>query len=232
MLKRLDGTPPDEPFPGPEEALPGPEGLMAVGGCLSVPRLLNAYRSGVFPWFSEGEPVLWWSPDPRWVLRPAALRVSRSLRKRLCREEFTVTYDRDFEAVIRACAEPRAGAEGTWISDDIIGAYLALHRAGYAHSFEAWQSGQLVGGLYGVALGRVFFGESMFHRVTDASKIALVTAVERLTVWGYGLIDCQLYTPHLARFGARALSRRGFVRCLRRSLADRPDPEAFGGSSR
>lgn len=226
-MKRLDGTPADEPFPEPEEALRLPEGLIAVGGCLSVPRLLNAYRSGVFPWFSEGEPLLWWSPDPRWVLRPAALRVSRSLRKRLRGGEFTVTHDRDFEAVIRACAEPRTGAEGTWISEDIIQAYLALHRAGHAHSFETWRSSQLVGGLYGVALGRMFFGESMFHRVTDASKVALVASVERLAAWGFGLIDCQLYTPHLERFGARALSRRGFIRCLRRSLADLPHPDAF-----
>lgn len=229
MLTSLDQTPADAPFPSVSGALRHPEGLLAVGGCLSVPRLLSAYREGIFPWFSDGEPILWWSPDPRWVLQPKQLKVSKSLAKRCQRGDYKVTYDRAFETVIRACAAPRAAGEGTWISEAVIKAYLALHQQGYAHSFEAWQSDVLVGGLYGVALGQMFFGESMFHRQTDASKVALVSAAQHLTTWGFSLIDCQMHTAHLQRMGARPLSRRGFCRCVRRLVTLDVASTAFGG---
>jgi leucyl/phenylalanyl-tRNA--protein transferase len=201
-------------FPPVERALHEPNGLLAAGADLSVGRLLQAYERGIFPWSSEGQPLLWWSPDPRMVLVPSELRLSRSLRKRLARRDYEVRADTAFEEVMRACAAPRAGQDGTWITGEMIEAYLRLHRAGHAHSIETWIGGQLAGGLYGVALGRAFFGESMFTRAPDASKIALAHLVRQLGRWDCGLIDCQMATAHLARFGAREIPRPEFMRRL------------------
>lgn len=212
-------------FPPVEHA--SPEGLLAIGGDLSSHRLLDAYRHGIFPWYSAGQPILWWSPDPRAVLYPERLKVSRSLRKTLRRGRFSVTFDYDFESVIRACSEPRLiGGEpsaGTWITDEMKAAYVELHRAGYAHSVEAWFDSKLAGGLYGVALGRGFFGESMFHRETDASKVALTGLVELLKRWEFHFIDCQLTSEHILSLGAEEIPRRRFLAELEGALAY-PDP--------
>jgi leucyl/phenylalanyl-tRNA--protein transferase len=201
------------------------EGLLAVGGDLGSDRLLAAYRNGIFPWYSEGEPILWWSPDPRLVLYPEELRVSRSLRKVIKRDLFDITFDQAFEAVIRACAEAkRSYGEGTWITDEMRSAYCALHRQGVAHSVEAWQGERLVGGLYGIAIGRVFFGESMFSRVSNASKVAFVALVENLKRLRFKLIDCQVRTDHLMRFGAREIPRKTFLEQLEKAVGNpRPD---------
>jgi len=203
-----------DPFPPVERALEEPNGLLAAGADLSVARLVSAYERGIFPWYSDGQPVLWWSPDPRMVLFPDKLRIPRSLRKRLARHDYEVTADTAFEEVIRGCAAPRRDHDGTWITDDMLAAYVRLHRAGHAHSIETWIGGRLAGGLYGVALGRMYYGESMFTRVPDASKIALVHLVRQLERLGFGMIDCQMATAHLARFGAREIPRAGFVRKL------------------
>ena len=197
-------------FPDPELALDRPNGLLATGGDLGSRRLLCAYRRGIFPWFSDGQPILWWSPDPRAVLWPDTLRIGRTLRRKMRREAFTVTVDTVFDRVIRECAAPRPGQDGTWITQEMVDAYARLHRAGHAHSVECWHGGELAGGLYGVAIGRAFFGESMFSRVTDASKVALV----HLCALGFGLIDCQLPNPHLARLGAVEMDRRRFLALL------------------
>lgn len=220
MLFRLAPNP-TSPFPDPALAETEPNGLLAVGGDLSPDRLCNAYRLGIFPWYSEGQPILWWSPDPRLVLLPEQFRISRSLRKTLGRGSLSVSLDRDFGAVIRACAAPRPDAAGTWILPEMVRAYERLHALGLAHSAEAWHDGQLVGGLYGIAMGRVFFGESMFSRARDASKVALVHLVRRLAAWDYTLIDCQVYTPHLASLGATEIPREDFRRHLATAL-DQP----------
>ena len=200
-------------FPPPHLAIK--EGLLAVGGDLGTEQLLLAYRSGIFPWYSPGEPILWWSPDPRLVLYPDELRTSRSLRKVIKRKSFRITFNNNFDAVIRACAEAkRAYGEGTWITDEMEDAYCLLHRKGYAHSVEAWQGERLAGGLYGIAIGRAFFGESMFSRVSNASKVALVTLVENLKRLNFKLIDCQVRTDHLIRFGAREIPRKMFLEQL------------------
>jgi len=214
MLMVLDPNDRHQPFPDVSEALAEPNGLLAVGGCLSPGRLEIAYRSGIFPWFGHGEPILWWSPDPRMVLVPDEFRISRSLRKTLRKTPFTFSYDRQFEAVLTACAGPRKAVDGTWITEGMMSAYVALHRLGKAHSFEVCLDGQLVGGLYGVAIGQVFYGESMFHRVTDASKAAMAFAVEKLRAWGVGLIDCQMHTDHLSSLGARPIRRGEFIDLL------------------
>ena len=209
----------DTPFPPVEQALTDPNGLLAIGGELGTKRLLAGYSQGIFPWYSEGDPLLWWSPDPRMVLFPAELKISRSLRKRLKQADQEIRLDSDFRSVMQACATaPRAGQNGTWVLPEMIEAYCELHRQGYAHSVEIWQDGVLVGGLYGVALGAMFFGESMFHRATDASKIALVT----LASLGYGMIDCQMHTPHLASLGAREILRQEFIETLEQ-LVSQPD---------
>ena len=197
-----------------EDALRRPNGLLAAGGGLSVRRLIEAYSRGCFPWYNEGEPVLWWSPDPRMVLEPGQLHVPKSLRRRMRRGDISVTADLAFADVMAGCAEPRDDQGGTWITREMMAAYTALHAEGHAHSIEAWQDGLLVGGLYGVALGRAFFGESMFTRVPDAAKIAFVTLVTQLQRWEFGVIDCQMKTEHLARFGAREIPRAAFVRQL------------------
>ena len=204
----------DDPFPPVETALREPNGLLCAGADLSVERLIAAYRSGIFPWYSGGEPILWWSPDPRMVLFCDELKVSRSLAKNLRNKGFEIRIDSAFSGVIKACAEPRKGEPGTWIGKEMHAAYVALHRAGHAHSFETWQGEQLVGGLYGIAIGRAFFGESMFSRATDASKVALVALVEELRARGSPMIDCQQRTPLLASLGARTIPRRQFLRRL------------------
>ncbi len=202
----------DDPFPDPAKALKEPNGLLCAGADLSAARLLDAYRQGIFPWYAGGEPILWWSPDPRMVLYCDELRVSRSLAKSIRNKGFEVRIDSAFSKVTKACAEPRKGEPGTWLGKDMQAAYLALHRAGHAHSFETWQADRLVGGLYGVSVGRAFFGESMFSRATDASKVALVALVEALRERGFPMIDCQQRTPLLASLGAREIPRRQFLR--------------------
>jgi leucyl/phenylalanyl-tRNA--protein transferase len=201
----------DTPFPPVERALKDPNGLLAAGADLSVPRLLEAYRRGIFPWFSGEEPILWWSPDPRMVLHVAELKVSRSLGKSMRNKGYRVTADTAFADVLEGCAERK---EGTWLGPQMRRAYLALHRAGYAHAFETWRGDDLVGGLYGVAVGRMFYGESMFSRATDASKVALVHLIEELKVRQFPLVDCQMRTPLLASLGAREIPRRSFLRQL------------------
>jgi leucyl/phenylalanyl-tRNA--protein transferase len=208
MSNRLSDT---SFFPPVETALADPNGLLAMGGDLSVERLLDAYRHGIFPWFNPGEPILWWSPDPRMVLVPDEVRVTRSLAKRIRNAGFEVRLDTAFADVMRGCAEPREGAGGTWISPAMVAAYTRLHQAGYAHSVETWREGKLAGGLYGVAIGRMFYGESMFSREPDASKVALVRLARQLQQWGFGLIDCQMETPHLASLGARTMPRAAFT---------------------
>ena len=199
-------------FPSLNQALSEPNGLIAIGGDLSLPRLLNAYQHGIFPWFSEGEPILWWSPNPRMVLFPDALKISNSLKKTLKNKPFDVRFNTAFHQVISACSHtPRAGQPGTWITQDIIEAYCTLHNAGYAISAECWQDNTLVGGCYGVKIGKMFYGESMFHLVTDASKVAFVHLVQKLKSEGVSLIDCQMKTAHLARFGAKEISRDDFI---------------------
>ena len=202
-------------FPPLDAALAEPNGLLAAGGDLSPARLIDAYRRGIFPWYSDGQPLLWWSPDPRMVLYVGEFRMSRSLAKRVKRREFEIRVDTAFDAVIDACASvPRGGQAGTWITREMIAAYRRMHRLGYAHSIEAWRDGELAGGLYGLALGKVFFGESMFARATDASKVCLAALVALLQQLGVGLIDCQQETGHLASLGARAIPRREFARAL------------------
>jgi leucyl/phenylalanyl-tRNA---protein transferase len=213
-------------FPPADEA---EEGLLAVGGDLRPDRLLLAYSRGIFPWYEKG-PILWHSPDPRMVLRADELRVSRSLRKTIRRAPFRLTLDAAFVRVMAACGSVRRpGQRSTWITPAMRDAYEELHRRGLAHSVEAWKDGQLAGGLYGVSLGAVFFGESMFARAPDASKVAFVALVEQLRAWRIGLIDCQVYTPHLARFGAREWPRRQFLKELRKALErpTRQGPWAF-----
>jgi leucyl/phenylalanyl-tRNA--protein transferase len=204
----------DIAFPDVSLALTEPDGLLAVGGDLSPERILNAYQRGIFPWYSDGQPILWWSPNPRTVLDPQQPKISRSLRKVLRQDRFETSYDRSFEAVIKACAAPRETETGTWITDAMMQAYITLHRLGHAHSFECWQDGELVGGLYGIAIGRVFFGESMFSRARDASKVAFVQLARQLVAWQDGLIDCQVYTPHLASLGAVNIPREQFLQQL------------------
>ncbi len=203
----------------PDPSLAEPDGLLAVGGDLSPRRLVAAYALGIFPWFSAETPILWWSPDPRLVLIPEELHVPRSLSRTLRRGPFTFTADRAFEAVIRRCSEtPRPGQDGTWITEEMVDAYLRLHHLGLAHSFEAWEGANLAGGLYGVSLGAAFFGESMFSDRPDASKAAFVRSVEFLAARGIGLVDCQVRTDHLVRFGARELPRADFLARLADAL--------------
>ena len=195
-------------------ALRDPDGLLAVGGDLSIERLLAAYRRGIFPWYSGDQPILWWSPDPRSVLFPGKLHISRNLRKTLRKQQYKITFDTAFADVIRACSQPRADDLGTWITDEMQQAYIRLHQAGYAHSVECWLNGKLVGGLYGVSLGNVFFGESMFSNVSDASKIAFVFLVRQLQRWQFGVIDCQIQSTHLDQFGAELIPRSEFITLL------------------
>ena len=205
----------DPTFPDPSLALSEPNGLLAVGGDLSPNRILNAYRNGIFPWFSEGEPILWWSPAPRAVIFPKDIKVSKSLKKSIRKGSYQITLDQAFDEVVNKCSQPRIidgdVEDGTWITDEMKQAYGELHRAGFAHSVEAWFKGELVGGLYGISMGKVFFGESMFTRKTDASKVAFVTLVHQLINWDFELIDCQIASNHLSRFGAVDIPRTQFM---------------------
>jgi leucyl/phenylalanyl-tRNA--protein transferase len=211
-----------DPFPPVERALKNPNGLLAAGADLSVERLLEAYRRGVFPWYSSGQPPLWWSPDPRMVLFCAELKVSRSLAKSIRNKGYEVRVDTAFPEVLRGCSEPRKYEPGTWLGPDMRVAYSRLHSEGYAHSFETWLGNELVGGLYGVAVGRMFYGESMFSRATDASKVALVKLVEFLKKRGFPVIDCQMHTPLLESLGAGEIPRADFLRALG-SLVNYPE---------
>jgi leucyl/phenylalanyl-tRNA--protein transferase len=193
-------------------------GLLAVGGDLSPRRLLEAYRQGIFPWYSQMEPILWWAPDPRFILFPEEIKVTRSMRQFLKKDLVRITYDRDFLAVIAACRKPRPKQEDTWITPEMQAAYVRLHKIGVAHSVEVWQEGALVGGLYGVSLGSCFFGESMFSQVSNASKAALIDLSRHLRTFGFSLIDCQVYTPHMESFGARHIPRREFMALLKKAL--------------
>ena len=219
------------PFPPLRSALKDPNGLLAAGGDLSPERLLEGYRQGIFPWYSEGDPILWWSPDPRMVLFPSELRVSRSLGKALRNRRYEVRFDSAFGEVIESCAAPRKGEAGTWIGDAMTAAYLELHRLGHAHSVETWIDGALAGGLYGVAIGGVFFGESMFSRARDASKIALAALVAHLKSAGFGLIDCQMHTRHLETLGAREIPRARFSRLLEDLIHYPRSPGTWSGAS-
>jgi leucyl/phenylalanyl-tRNA--protein transferase len=224
----IDWLHPGDPFPPVATALAHPNGLLAASGELSVDRLIDAYRRGIFPWYAQGEPVLWWCPDPRMVLFTDEFKIARSLRKKLRAvargDALRVTCDAEFEAVMRACAAPRAGQDGTWITEAMVRAYVALHRRDLAHSVEVWRGGELVAGLYGVALGRMFCGESMFTRATDASKIALAALVQLLRNERVPVIDCQQNTEHLASLGAREIRRADFcahvAAATRRSAID------------
>ncbi|QKT02361.1 leucyl/phenylalanyl-tRNA--protein transferase [Ectothiorhodospiraceae bacterium 2226] len=224
----------DAAFPDVSYALREPDGLLALGGDLHPERLLRAYRQGIFPWYSAGQPIMWWSPDPRAVLLPGELRVSRSLRKALRRGDYRVTLDTAFEQVVQACAAPRGDGLGTWITAEMAAAYARLHALGYAHSIEVWRDEELIGGLYGVALGRVFFGESMFSRARDGSKIALVYLVRQLARWGFELIDCQVRSEHLDSLGARCIPREAFAKWLGSACdrSSRPPPWRFDNDFR
>lgn len=212
----LDPRKPDEPFPDPSEALSEPDGLLAIGGDLSPDRLLRAYRSGIFPWYNPDEPILWWSPDPRTVLDPRRMHRSRSLRRAIRRADYAITADERFDEVIRGCAQPRPGQHGTWLGPDLIQAFCRLHALGHVHSLEVWRHGELIGGVYGVAVGRAFFGESMFSRRSNASKIALHYLCLQLARWDFELLDCQVRSEHLCSLGAQEIPREQFLQTLAR----------------
>lgn len=227
QLSFLDPSKPDQDFPAVNTALIEPNGLLAAGGCLSSQRLINAYKCGIFPWYETGQPILWWSPNPRLVLFPEKLKISRSLKKTLGKNQFTITFDQAFSQVMRYCAAPRGDDTGTWITEEIYRAYVLLHQKGITHSCEAWFENELAGGLYGVAIGRIFFGESMFHRKTDASKVAFYHLVSHLSDWGYQLIDCQVHTQHLTHFGAEEIDRKTFGTLLARYCSLLPHEQAW-----
>ena len=214
-------------FPNPLTALAEPDGLLAAGGDLTNASLLEAYGKGIFPWYSDGQPILWWCPSERSILHPGEVKLSRSLKKTMRRGHLQVTIDSYFPEVIRACAAPRATQTDTWITRAMHDAYIRLHHNGHAHSIECSQNGELVGGLYGVTVGRAFFGESMFSRVSDASKVALITLSNHLLEWGYELIDCQIHNPHLASMGAQLIPRREFVEVLQQITARFPSTDAW-----
>ncbi len=208
-------------FPNPEAALIEPNGLLAVGGDLTSKRLINAYKSGIFPWYEKDQPILWWSPNPRSVFALEWMHVSRSLKKTLKQQHFHITYNENFNQVIQACREPRAYSDGTWITDQMINAYIKLHQLGHAHSVEVWKDDKLVGGLYGIAMGRIFFGESMFNVYANASKVAFFYLVTKLQSLGFQLIDCQVHSAHMASLGAREIPRIQFLAKLN-NLIDNP----------
>ncbi len=224
MIPWLAGPP---GFPPPGQALTEPNGLLAAGGALEPEWLLAAYRCGIFPWYSAGEPILWWSPDPRLVLEPAAIRITRSLRKTLRQRRFEIRFDTAFAAVIAACAAPREPGGGTWITEEMQAAYCRMHELGYAHSVECWREGRLTGGLYGMAVGHAFFGESMFSRERDASKAALAHLARFLEQREYAVIDCQMTTPHLLSMGACEIARSRFCAGLTQWTQQGPAPERW-----
>lgn len=211
-LHWLDPRDPHQPFPPVHLAMRDPNGLLAIGGDLSSTRLVRAYRRGIFPWYNPDEPVLWWCPDPRTVLEPGEFHVSHSLRKAIQRRDYALSFDRAFDAVLEACSGERARSHGTWLGEDMRRAYGELFERGHSHSVEIWREGQLIGGLYGVALGRVFFGESMFSRASDASKLALYWLCQQLRRWNFEMIDCQVSSPHLFSLGAHEVAREPFLK--------------------
>ncbi len=211
----IDPSNPDASFPNVEEALTNPEGLLAAGGDLCQTRLLNAYRNGIFPWYEEGQPILWWSPNPRGVLFTNKFKISTSLRKTLRKHDWTITFDGDFKKTVMACAAPRSYARGTWITNEMTDAYCHLHEIGHAHSIELWdQQERLIGGIYGVLIGTMFYGESMFSFQTNASKVALAYLVMHMHHWGFPLLDCQLPSPHLASLGAESICRSEYIKTM------------------
>ena len=225
-LPRLDDHP-EAPFPSTNDALESPNGLLAWGGDLDPRRLLAAYRAGIFPWYSEGQPVFWWSPAPRCVIFPDQVYLSRRTRRRYNSGIYRLSADTAFEEVIAACAEPRTYDAGTWLTQDMCEAYTRLHRMGHAHSLEVWDAEGLCGGIYGLAVGSIFFGESMFSRRTDASKIALIALCRQLHAWGYGLLDCQVGNPHLFHMGAVELGRESFEEWLDLLVVQTRDPGSW-----
>lgn len=211
----LDPSNPEAPFPDVEDALTNPEGLLAAGGDLSVTRLLHAYKRGIFPWYEDGQPILWWSPNPRGVIYTKDFKISTSLRKTLRKHTWTITFDGDFKKTVIACAAPRSYARGTWITNEMALAYTELHKQGFAHSIELWDSQErLVGGIYGVLIGRMFYGESMFSFQTNASKVALTYLISHLHSWGFPFMDCQLPSAHLASLGSVAISRKDYINIM------------------
>jgi leucyl/phenylalanyl-tRNA--protein transferase len=224
-LHWLDPRDPNQPFPSPHRAMRDPNGLLAIGGDLSTSRLLRAYSGGIFPWYNPNEPILWWCPDPRAVLEPAAFHVSHSLEKRIRKPDYAVSLDRAFDDVLDGCTATRRGSHGTWLGPDMKRAYLELFAAGHAHSAEVWRSGRLVGGLYGVAMGRTFFGESMFSVETDCSKLALYWLCQQLVAWSFELVDCQIASEHLRTLGATEMPRERF---LSRLKASQQQPSRIG----
>lgn len=214
-------------FPALSTALTDPDGLLAAGGDLSPERIIAAYKKGIFPWFSDDQPILWWSPNPRCVVFPEKLHISKSLKKKLNKQLFTVTFDQDFPSVIQSCADSRGEEAGTWITEDMLEAYIELHHLGIAHSVEVWNGDQLVGGLYGLAIGRCFFGESMFSSETDASKIAFVYLANQLQAWDYQIIDCQVENPHLLTLGAETIQRSEFQSILTTNIDSAPTPHQW-----
>ena len=228
-LHWLDPRNPQQPFPPAHLAMRDPNGLLAIGGDLAPQRLLRAYAHGIFPWYNPDEPILWWCPNPRAVLEPRSFHVSRSLAKTLRRGDYTLSFDRAFAEVLNACAGARRASRGTWLGEDMQQAYRQLHQQGHAHSLEVWRDGALIGGLYGIALGRVFFGESMFSRADDASKVALYWLCRQLDEWDFELIDCQVSSAHLMSLGAIELERDHFLARLSRAVQapGKPAPWAF-----
>ena len=226
-LTPLDPFRPDQPFPDAQKALKEPDGLLAIGGCLTPQRIINAYRHGIFPWYNPGEPILWWSPNPRLVLFPERLQISRSLNKTLRKNIFYITFDQAFSDVINACSAPRQQESGTWITSEMNQAYNQLHQQGIAHSIEAWHNDKLVGGLYGLAIGRVFFGESMFHTRADASKVAFAHLIRLLTAWNYPLIDCQVHSNHLVSLGAEEIDRANYIGLLKQLCHQHASEQAW-----
>ncbi|MFT5592722.1 MAG: leucyl/phenylalanyl-tRNA--protein transferase [Oceanicoccus sp.] len=212
-------------FPHHDLAFTEPNGLLAAGGDLSCERLLNAYSIGIFPWYSEEDPILWWSPDPRCVVFPSEFKPSRSLLKLIRKNEYSITSDTCFERVIKECAAPRLSQNGTWINEDIIQSYVELHKLGYAHSVECWHEGQLVGGLYGMAIGKAFFGESMFSKQSNASKITFAKLCSQLQLWGFKIIDCQVHNPHLESLGAIEIPRSDFLEILQAATTLTPEED-------
>ncbi len=211
----LDPSNSNARFPDVEDALQNPEGLLAAGGDLSITRLLNAYQNGIFPWYEDGQPILWWSPNPRGILYTNKLKISTSLKKTLRKNPWTITFDGDFKKTVLACAAPRSYARGTWITEDMAEAYTALHEQGFAHSVEIWdEQERLIGGIYGVLIGRMFYGESMFSFQPNASKVALTYVVSHLHKWGFPLLDCQLPSPHLTSLGAEAIPRKKYIEMM------------------
>lgn len=207
-------------FPHPDQALEDPDGLLAAGGDLTTDRLLQAYRQGIFPWFGDDDPILWWSPNPRCVIKPDQIHISRSLKKHIRRSELRLSFDENFTSVIQSCSKERSGSPGTWITEDMKQAYINLHYQGFAHSVEVWDENRLIGGLYGLAIGPFFFGESMFSVQTNASKVAFVALGKQLKRWNYQLIDCQVHNSHLESLGATDIPRAEFLRCINLSIDD------------